>query len=120
MILHFHFLLVVQLLSACVMAPLGAMNYETDRKWNAYRLSGGPQAETGYRWLLVSQKSLEEIANLVETSIPISDEDSPAIWALTPWQGTIGRWSSRSRCLRRSQAFELKHKRSRWAVLNTK
>ncbi len=87
MILHFHFLLVVQLLSACVMAPLGAMNYETDRKWNAYRLSGGPQAETGYRWLLVSQKSLEEIANLVETSIPISDEDSPAIWVLTHGAG---------------------------------
>ncbi len=69
------------------MAPIGALDDETDRKWNAYRLTGGPQAETGYRWLLVSQRSLEEIANLADTSTPLSDEDRPAIWALTHLAG---------------------------------
>lgn len=51
--------------------------------WRAYVLTGGELADRGYRWLLLSQVSLQELANAETPGIPKPGRDGPAVWVLT-------------------------------------
>lgn len=54
---------------------------EAESNWQAYVLKGGPNADRGYRRLLVSQLNLQELATL--KSANASQPDAPAIWIET-------------------------------------
>jgi hypothetical protein len=54
---------------------------EAKANWQAFVLTGGPNAERGYRRLLVSQLNLQELATLGTPNA--SQQDAPAIWIET-------------------------------------
>lgn len=69
---------------------------EAKANWQAYVLTGGPNAEGGYRRLLVSQLNLQELATLKSPNA--SQQDAPAIWIETYDQGA--NWTA-------AKAFEI-------------
>ena len=56
-------------------------------EWQAYVLTGGEYADGGYRWLLLSQMSLQQLANPETPGVLKPGQDGPAVWVMTHGKG---------------------------------
>lgn len=72
--------------------PKSVEGADPERRWQAYRLTGGSNAANGYQWLLISRLKLEELAKLDASSLPPPILDSSAVWIETHGKNVI--WNS--------------------------
>lgn len=85
-------LFIILWLVSCTLLPKSVEGAGPERRWQAYWLTGGPNAASGYQWLLISRLKLEELAKLDASSFPQPILDSSAMWIETHSKNAI--WNS--------------------------